>query len=155
MTRLIKRFSFMKATLILAFFAGLVFTSCSKNDNKVTPADKTALQDSVNTAQALYDAAIEGTKPGEYETGSKDAFKTVLDAAKAVLADGSATQTAVTNATAQLVAAMATFKSHLIKEIAAENLIGFWKMNGNPADSSGKGHDGTLKAGAAYYGGGT
>jgi hypothetical protein len=82
-------------------------------------------------------------------------FKTVLDAAKAVLADQNATQSAVTNATAQLVAAMNTFKTRLIKEIAAVNLIGFWKMNGNAADSSGKGHHGTLTTGAAYYGAGT
>jgi hypothetical protein len=156
MKRLIERFSFMKIMLIVGLVTGLVLASCGKDDDDtVPPANKTALQDSVDVAQALYDASVEGTKPGQYEEGSRAIFKTVLDAAKAVLADPNATQSAVTNATAQVVAAMNTFKTHLIKEIAAENLIGFWKMNGNPADSSGKGHHGTLTAGAAYYGAGT
>ena len=79
----------------------------------------------------------------------------MLDAAKGVNGDANATQSAITNATAQLAAAVTTFQTHLIKEIMAENLIGFWKMNGNPADSSGKGNDGTLMAGHAYYGAGT
>jgi hypothetical protein len=156
MTRFIKQFNFMKGTLVFALVAGLLFAACNKDDSDpVPPADKTALQDSVNAAQALYDGAVEGTKPGEYEAGSKAAFKTVIDAANAVLADPNATQSAVTNATAQLAAAMATFQTHLIKEIAAENLVGFWKMNGNTVDSSGNEHDGTLTAGHAYFGAGT
>lgn len=157
MTRLKRQFTSMKSALILALAIGLVFAACSKSDSKSStpPADKSVLEDSVAAAQALYDAAIEGTKPGEYEAGAKDALKTVLDAAKAVMADPTATQSAVSNAVAQLVAAITTFKTHLIKEIAAENLVGFWKMNGNAADSSGNGHDGTVTEGAAYYGAGT
>lgn len=157
MTRLKRQFTSMKPALILAISIGLIFAACGKDDPTQSnpPANKTALEDSIASAQILYDAAVEGTKPGEYEAGSKDALKTVLDAAKAVMADPNATQTAVTNAVAQLTAAITAFKTHLIKEIAAENLVGFWKMNGNPADSSGNGHDGTLTEGAAYYGAGT
>ena len=157
MTLLKRQLTSMKPALILALIVGLVFAACSKNDSKPStpPVDKTALEDSVDAAQALYDAAIEGTKPGEYEEGAKAALKTVLDAAKGVLSDQNATQSAVSNAIAQLKAAVTTFMSHLIKEIAAENLVGFWKMNGNAADSSGNGHDGTVSEGAAYFGAGT
>ena len=106
-------------------------------------------------AQALYNVSIEGTKPGQYETGSKAAFLVVLNAAIAVNADPNATQAAVTNATAQLQAAVDAYKAKLIKEIAATSLIGYWKMNGNPNDSSGNGNNGVVTTGHAYYGAGT
>ena len=48
-----------------------------------------------------------------------------------------------------------TYQSHFIKEIAAANLIGFWKMNGNANDSSGNGNNGVVTAGHAFYGAGT
>ena len=148
--------AFFQKLVLLSLTFVLVLASCKKDSSTPTPtpADKTALQAKVNEAQTLYDGAVEGTKPGQYEAGAKNSFQTVLNAAKAVLADASATQTAVTNALAQLQAAMDTFKTHLIKEIASANLIGFWKMNGNPADSSGKGNNGVLTAGHAYFGAG-
>jgi len=156
MTQSIKRFNFMKIPLILTLLIGILFTSCSNKDNPPPPppADKTALQATVTSSQALYDGTVEGTKPGQYVVGSRVAFKTVLDAAKAVLADPNATQAAVTNANAQLVAAVTTFGGLKINEIAAANLIGFWKFNGNPNDSSGKANNGTLKTGHVYYGAG-
>lgn len=156
MTPSIKRFNFFKIALILTFLAGIFTISCSKKDNTpaTPPADKTTLQATVTSAQALYAGTQEGTKPNQYEVGSRAAFKTVLDAAVAVLADSKATQTAVTNANAQLVAAVTTYQGHKINEIAAANLIGFWKMNGNANDSSGNMNNGTLKAGAALYGAG-
>ena len=157
MTPSIKRFNFLKITLIFTLLVGILFASCSKKDNTpvVPPADKTTLQATVTSSQTLYDGTVEGTKPGQYEVGSKAAFKTVLDAANAVLADAGATQTAVTNANAQLVAAVATYLTHKINEIAAVNLIGFWKMNGNANDSSGNGNDGVVTQGHAFFGGGT
>ncbi len=153
MKSLVTRFSFFKSTLIWALLFGVVITSCKKDDSPPpVPIDKTALQASITASQTLYDATAEGTKPNQYEVGSKAALKTVLDAAKAVLADPNATQAAVTNANAQLTAAMATYATRKINEIAAVNLIGFWKFNGNPNDSSGKGNNGTLKTGHAFYG---
>lgn len=156
MTSTFKRRSLIKLGLILSFVMAIFFISCGKDDATPppTPVVKTTLQDSITVAQTLYAGTIEGTKPGQYEVGSRAALKTVLDAASAVFADANATQTAVSNATAQLGAAIATYKSHLIKEIADVNLIGFWKMNGNADDSSGKGNNGTLTTGHAYYGAG-
>src|SRR5688572_32683244 len=137
MTQTILRFKFIKASLIWTLLVGLIFTSCSdKEDNPPPPADKTDLQTSVTAAQALYDGTVEGTKPGQYVVGSKTAFGSVLDQAKAVLADPNGTQTAVTNANAQLQAATTAYQGNKINEIAAANLIGFWKFNGNANDSS-------------------
>jgi hypothetical protein len=149
-------FQTFKTVMLFSVLLTIIFASCKKNDTpKVPPADKTALAAKNTEAQALYNASIEGTKPGQYETGSKAAFLVVLNAAIAVNADPAATQAAVTNATAQLQAAIDTYKAKLIKEIAAASLIGFWKMNGNPNDSSGNGNNGVLTAGHAFYGAGS
>src|SRR4030095_11092434 len=148
MTQTILRFKFIKASLIGSLLLGSIFTSCSdKEDNPPPPTDKTALQASVTTAQALYDGSVEGTKPGQYVVGSRTAYGTVLDQAKAVLADPNATLTAVTNAHAQLKVATVTYQGNKINEIAAANLIGFWKFNGNANDSSGSNNNGVLTPG--------
>ena len=156
MTQTIFRFKFINASLIWTLLLGSILTSCSnKEDTPPPPADKTTLQASVTAAQALYDGTVEGTKPGQYVVGSKTTFGSVLDQAKAVLADPTATQTAVTNANAQLQAATTTYQSNKINEIAAANLIGFWKFNGNASDSSGNDNNGVVSVGHTYFGAGT
>ena len=150
------QFKFVKTTLIWTFLLGVIFTSCSKSST--TPPvviDKTALQAAVTAAQALNDNTVEGTKPGQYEVGTKAALTTALNSAKTVLADAHTTQALVNSATQNLLAAIAAYQGHLIKEIAAANLIGYWKMNGNANDSSGNGNNGVLTAGHAYFGAGT
>ena len=107
------------------------------------------------TAQALLDGTVEGTKPDQYEAGSKAAFKTVSGCRKCSFSRCKRLQAAVTNACAQLLAAIATYQGNLIAEIAAANLIGYWKMNGNANDSSGNGNNGVVTAGHAYFGAGT
>jgi Concanavalin A-like lectin/glucanases superfamily len=149
------QFKFIKTTLVWTFLLGVIFTSCGKKDS--TPpvvVDKSALQASIVIAQALNDNTLEGTKPGQYEVGNKAALTAALTASKTVAADASATQATVNNTTAQLNAAIAAYQGHLIKEIAAVNLIGYWKMNGNANDSSGSGNNGVITAGHAYFGGG-
>ena len=156
MTAQIFRFKLIKSTLIWTLLLGLIVTSCSKKDPViVTPANKTDLQVAVTASQSLNDNTVEGTKPGQYEVGSKAALKAALDASKLVAADATATQASVNNTTAQLVAAMAAYQSHYIKEIAAINLIGFWKMNGNANDSSGNLNNGVVTAGHVFFGAGT
>ena len=150
------RFNFIQRIMLFALSFTLMLGACSKKDSTPPPppADKTALQAKVTESQSLYDGTLEGTRPGFYEVGSQAPFLTILNAAKAVLADATATQTAVTNATAQLQAALDAYKTKLIKEIAEANLIGFWKMNGNTADSSGKLNNGIATAGHPYFGAG-
>ena len=156
MTNTTFQFNFLKRIMLLGLAFTLMLGACSKKDSTPPPppADKTALQAKVTESNTLNDATLEGTRPGYYEVGSKAPFLTILNAAKAVLADASATQSAVTNATAQLQAALDAYKTKFIKEIADANLIGFWKMNGNTADSSGKDNNGVATAGAAFYGAG-
>lgn len=149
------RFRFIRTTLIWTLLLTVVVSSCKKNsDSAPPPADKTALQAAITTAQAL-NLTVEGTKPGQYEVGSKAALSAALTASNLVYANAAASQTLVNNTTAQLLAAIAAYQAHLIQEIAAVNLIGFWKMNGNANDSSGNANNGVVTAGHAYFGGGT
>ncbi|GAB4020275.1 hypothetical protein GCM10028808_60870 [Spirosoma migulaei] len=134
----------------------VVLQACKKNDDTpVTPIDKTALKARLDSANALYTAAVEGTAIGRYETGSKATFKTAIDAATTVNSDNAATQTAVNNANVNLGQAIATFKSKQVAEIAPDKLILHMLFNGDATDVSGKGFNGTLKAGSALWGAGT
>ncbi|MEP6513356.1 MAG: LamG-like jellyroll fold domain-containing protein [Parafilimonas sp.] len=157
MTHSILRFKSFKSSLLWIFLLAIaVFAACSKDSNPTPiPVDKTALQDSINAAQSLHDGTVEGTKPGQYVVGSKATLQTAIDAANAVLADPNSTQSEVTSATANLSAAMNTYRAQLISEISAANLMGFWKMNGNTSDSSGNARDGTITTGHPYFGAGT
>jgi len=157
MTQTIFRFKFIQATLIWTLLLGSIFTSCSNKESTPPPppADKVALKAAIAIAQGLNDNTVEGTKPNQYEVGTKAALKTALDASKVIDANATATQAEVNNTTAQLTAAIAAYQGHLIKEIAAANLIGFWKFNGNANDSSGNDNNGVVTAGPAYFGAGT
>ena len=147
----IKTAAFCSVLFIIA-----VLAACSKNDsNPPPPPDKTALQDSITVATALHDNTVEGVKPGEYPAGSKATLQTAIDAAQAVYDDAASTQGEITSATANLHAAMDTYRGLVNTEISAANLMGFWKFNGNPADSSGNGRDGAVMQGHAFYGAGT
>ncbi len=150
------QFRFLKTTALLAFVLGIIFTSCSKKDSgpAPVPVDKVALQAAITTAQGFNDNTVEGTKPAQYEAGSKSALTTALNASKLILADPNATQASVNNTTAQLLAAITAYQTHRINEIAAASLIGFWKMNGNANDSSGNNNNGTVTAGHAFFGAG-
>ncbi|MDQ2718897.1 MAG: hypothetical protein M3Z26_03935 [Bacteroidota bacterium] len=155
MKRSILQLKFLKIALAWTFLLGILFASCSKKDTTPpVPIDKTSLNAAIKTAQGLNDSTAEGTKPGQYEVGNKAALTSALNNSKAVAANSGSTQAAVNNATQQLLAAIAAYQGHLIKEIAAVNLIGYWKMNGNANDSSGNGNNGTLTAGATLYGAG-
>src|SRR6478672_8115116 len=156
MTQLTIRFKFLKLFMIWTLLLGTI-VSCSKKDSTPapTPADKTQLAAAIAVAQALSTGTTEGTKPGQYEVGSKTALNTALTASIAVNNNSTASQASVNNALAQLTAAIAAYQGHLIKEIAAANLIGYWKFNGNTNDSSGKGNNGVATTGAAFYGAGT
>jgi hypothetical protein len=152
----ILNWKFFKITLLWTVLLGGIVTSCSKSDDDpVTPVDKTALAAAIATAQNYLNTTVEGTQPGKYEVGSQAALLAALNAALPVNSNGSSTQAAVNNATQQLLAAIAAYQSHLIGEIAAANLIGYWKMNGNANDSSGHGNNGAIATGHAYYGAGS
>ena len=156
MTLFLNKFKIIRTTLLWSMLLGIIISSCDKNDSTpVVPADKTALNAKITLAGDTETGTVEGSKPGQYEAGSKGPLLAALAAAEIVSDDPAATQAQVNNAAANLQAAIDEYLSHLIKEIAAENLIGFWKMNGNAADSSGNDNNGTITTGAEYYGAGT
>ena len=161
MSQSMLRYKFITPALLCSLFLSLVFLSCKKEPAAVILVNRTCLTDNVTSAQALYYGTEEGTKPGQFVAGSKATLKTALDAAINVLADSASTKEDVTNACAQLQAAITAYEANKIAEVAAANLIGFWKFDGSPADSSGHGNNGVLTQGAnlavgpiTYYGGG-
>src|SRR6266487_1777866 len=91
------RFKFSRTTLIWIFLIGVVLASCKKDSTPPPPpADKVALQAAIATAQALS-LTVEGTKPGQYEVGSKAALTAALTASNAVNANAGASQASVNN----------------------------------------------------------
>ena len=148
----------MKNSKVLLLFLGLllfgamsVMSSCSKsNDSTATPtvnADKTKLTALIDSTNAVYTAAVEGTKPGTYAAGSKATFKTSIDLATTTKADAGASQATVNTAEASLRRAAKLFQNSLIKEVSAANLVAQWKFAGKANDATANHNDGTLKAG--------
>jgi hypothetical protein len=70
---------------------------------------RTELEDLVDSATAIHDAAVEGTGIGEYPQGSRAAFKTAIDSAQAVLDDEDASPSGISMAFAVLMDAMEAF----------------------------------------------
>lgn len=130
--------------------------SCTKDDEpEAIPVDKSKLKARLDSANAGYAMAVEGTAVGQFEAGSKATFKTAIDRAQAVHDDPAATQTAVNNAYVNLGEAGATFLSKRVQEIAPENLVAYYKFDGNANDASGKNNNGTIKTGSPLWGAGT
>ena len=134
-------------TLIVTGF--IIMPSCKKdsgNNNNIA-VDKTALNSLIDSVTTILNTTAEGNKPGQYSTGSKEILDSVLQLAKTVTAGNGYTQQQVNNAKDNLERVLTTFTSHLIQEVSVANLVAFWKFNGNTIDSSGNGHNGTLKTG--------
>ncbi|MGY3053818.1 hypothetical protein ACVWYG_002019 [Pedobacter sp. UYEF25] len=129
--------------MMIAFTA--LIQSCKKNADKPNyNSDKTKLSLQIDSATAIYSAAIEGKQAGDYTAGSKAEVKTAINLAAAVVT-GSFTQREVDNALANLVRAKNAFSTNLIQEVSPQNLVAYWKFNGDPMDASGNGHNGVLK----------
>lgn len=139
-------------TLIITMIAvAAIIQSCKKSADKPNyNSDKSKLTLQVDSATALYTAAVEGKQAGDYSKGSKATIKTAIDLATGV-STGSFTQLEVNNALANLVRAENAFKTNLIQEVSPQNLVAYWKFNGDPNDASGNGHNGMLKTN--YIGG--
>lgn len=107
---------------------------------QINVIDKAALNNLIAEAQAVHDAAKEGTVIGEYPLGSKATLQSAIDMAKAVAAHTSATQEQVEQAADELNAALHAF-------IDAVNKPLFGDLNGD-----GKISIGDLAIVAAVYG---
>ncbi|NPD47417.1 MULTISPECIES: LamG-like jellyroll fold domain-containing protein [unclassified Lentimicrobium] len=128
-------------------------TGCSEDDDPVTPAgDKTALTALIVDCEALYDGAQEGTSVGFYEVGSKEVFKTAIDAANAV--PSASAQSVMDAAEVNLEAAKTIFEGKFIQNVSTDGLVAYWLFDGDATDFTGNGNDGVLSAGHAAFGGG-
>lgn len=141
-----KRLNFNFVWLIVALLSIGIY-SCK--DDEVIKADKTALLAGITAAEAVYDAAEVGKLAGMYTQASVDALLAAINAAEAINDDDDATQEQVDATVANLELAVTTFEATVIVEISADNLVAYWKLEGDGVDASGNGHDGTLKAGTA------
>ncbi|GAB3641139.1 LamG domain-containing protein [Spirosoma arcticum] len=142
--------------VLAAMLMLVVFESCKKDDEPAAiPVDKTRLKARLDSANAGYALAVEGVQVGQFEIGSKAVFKTAIDAATTVNTNANATQTEVNNAYVNLGQAGVVFLSKRVQEIAPDKLALYLKMDGNANDASGKGFNGSLKAGSTLWGAGT
>ncbi|NOU64369.1 hypothetical protein GC096_10050 [Paenibacillus sp. LMG 31461] len=106
------------------------------------PVDKSLLNATIVSAQAKYDAAVEGNENGKYAIGSKAQLQSAIDAAKAAANDSNASQQQVDSAKAALEAAIQVFES---KKITTD-------INGEGTGGTGSTTIGDLAIVAAAYG---
>lgn len=83
--------------------------------------NKSALSAAIALAESIYDAAEEGEKAGQYPVGSKIVLMAAIDAAKAVLNDGSATQAQVDSAVETLNEAVDAFNASKLEFDIGDN----------------------------------
>lgn len=122
--------------------------ACKKSSSPSTyTTDKTSLLHAIDSLTAVYNAAIEGSKPGDYAVGAKEALDTAIMLATGVASSNAYTQQQVNNAYNNLLRAGQVFSSQLLQQVSAANLVAYWTFSGNAADSSGNGHNGTLTTG--------
>jgi hypothetical protein len=108
----------------------------------------------ISQAQALHDAAVEGTGLGQYQWGAKAELQTSIDLAQSIRDMAGVTQEELNAANTNLLAAIAIFETKKITEVSPANLVAQWLFNGNANDATANGNDGTPMAGHAFWGGG-
>lgn len=138
-----------KKYFLLFIVALLAIISCKKdnNNNQNYNTDKTALNHIIDSATAAYNSAVEGKQAGNYAPGAKDALNKAIQLAKQVSVSAAYPQREVDNSTDNMARSLTLFYSRQIQEVSVENLIAFWKFNGNANDSSANGNNGILKTG--------
>jgi hypothetical protein len=137
----------LPALIILSVSASLI-SACKKN----SPApdynsDKSRLSHLEDSLSQVYNAAIEGNKPGEYNVGAKASLKSSLDLAAQIISGKTFTQESVNNAYNSLFLAGQQFSTQLIQEVSVQYLVAHWKFDGDATDATGNNHNGTLKTG--------
>ena len=82
---------------------------------QIAIVDKSALSEAITQAQAVLNAAVEGTHAGQHATGSKAILQAAIAAAQASANDAAATQAGVDQAVLTLQAAVQTFAQSVIQ----------------------------------------
>ncbi|SDT43572.1 Ig-like domain (group 2) [Paenibacillaceae bacterium GAS479] len=92
-------------------------------DTEITVADKTALIVAIEQAQAMHDAAVEGSQPGQYPNGAKLVLQAAINSATAVKNDANATAGQVADALNALQAAVKTFTDSIIPSLPGDRTL--------------------------------
>lgn len=95
----------------------------SVNQGQNQPADKTALDRTIQSIQAKLNKAVSGTKIGQYPAQAISALQAVLNTAKTVKANAAAAQTEVDAAIRALQTAAETFSAQLITLVRGETQV--------------------------------
>ena len=134
--------------IVILLLSGTTIFSCKKDEKPTTyNSDKTTLNSVIDSATNIYNNSEEGKKAGEYAPGSRSPLDSTIQLAVSISQSNAYPQQDINNAVDNLRRALVKFSTFLIQEVSPESLIGYWLFNGNTADSSGHGHDGTPKAG--------
>lgn len=132
--------------ICLALAGGMMTATVSCKKNGGSPAtyntDKTVLTAVIDSLTKVYNNSVEGTKPGTYAVGAREALDSALLLAKQVSSSTAFTQQQVNNAINSLRQAGVGFSNHLLQQVSAANLVAYWTFSGNAKDSSGNGHHG-------------
>jgi len=115
--------------------------------------DYTEIDQAIANAQQIHDNAVEGSEHGEYLPGAKADFQQAINSAQTIRDKDCVTQQELNYAVVALDNALDVFESKKIIDLTG-NLIAHWLFNGDGADASGNGHDGTASAGHPEWGGG-
>lgn len=139
-----------KNSFLLILLGGILITSVlsCKKDHDAAPnynADKTRLKAVVDSLTVVYNSTVDGNKPGQYVMGARSALDSVIKLAVTVEMTQTFTQEEVNNVVNNLLRAGNAFSSQQLQEVSLVNLMGYWKCNGNPNDSSGNHNDGVYK----------
>jgi len=132
---------------LLGSIVAVSILSCSKK-NSTTPnynADKISLKALIDSMKSVSDSSTEGSKPGQYVAGAKTALDSVINLGQEVFTSNTYTQEQVNNAINNLRRAGTAFNSRQLQAVSPDNLMGYWKFNGNANDSSGHQNDGSFK----------
>src|SRR5882757_2125791 len=134
--------------ILAAGLATVMFAACSKKgDSPDYNSNKTSLSHIIDSLTQVYNAAVEGNKPGNYATGAKAQLDTAIVLATKVNTGNTFTQEQVNNTYNNLLLAAQQFNTKLIGEVSSEYLVAHWKFDGDATDATGNGHDGTPKTG--------
>ncbi|CAM4243774.1 DUF1680 family protein [Paenibacillus endophyticus] len=82
---------------------------------QAAPADKTALNEAISTAQAAYDEAVTGTQTGQYPAAVKQQLQDAINKAKLTAEDAQATKAQIAAAILKLFETLELFRSGIIK----------------------------------------
>lgn len=95
------------------------------SEPKATAEEIAALDDLLGEAQALYNAAVEGTEPGNYRAGAKAALKAVINEVSARIVENMLKED-VEDCTELLNTAIRSFKNKQVKnEYQTDNTLAF------------------------------